>query len=143
MLSALAWNYRQLQSPDNPTATDAVYSKRRRCWVLRNRAGGAGLAQQLPMLMDSVLSVLRGYVSLPWIARPAAVEVGAQVTRPAKEELVAARATRFMQQLHRIIICDLLSQNQAELTPSDLSLAAETCSWVSLCRFFNFSGSLL
>ena len=28
MLSALAWNYRQHPSTDNPTATDAVYSKR-------------------------------------------------------------------------------------------------------------------
>ena len=98
MLSALAWNYRQHPSPKNPSATDAVYSKRRRCWVLRNRAGGAGLAQHLPMLMDRVLSVLRGDVSLPRIARPAAVAVlGAQVPRPAKEELVAARVTRFMQ----------------------------------------------
>jgi len=96
MLSALAWNYRPRPVPDIPVETDVVFKKQSTSWRLRNRKQQSARHNHIPMLMSRITDVVTGKVVLPPITVPAGVAViGANVPRPTKEDLLAARLTRF------------------------------------------------
>ena len=70
MLAALAWNHRSDPGVEKVAASEVVWSKRRKSWVLRTRSKLTSWKMDttpthIPMLMRRVLHVHKEKIDLP------------------------------------------------------------------------------
>ena len=97
MLAAIDWNSssrEQRQDEDGNARTTAVYSKRRKTFVLRSNYKHTK-TDFVATLVQRVCQVHKDNITLPVFARPALPSNVAKVPKPSKAELEGRYRSRF------------------------------------------------
>ena len=99
MLAVLDWNSKDRRPvmKDGAPAVDQVYSKRRKCWVLRRRYRTVRPGEFRKDLLDMMLFVHGNKIPLDHITRPDNLSSNiSRCAKPNKEDMLVRHRSRFL-----------------------------------------------